>query len=96
MDLCGAINNKKLVSFTYDGHHRVVMPAAHGSHATTGSHVLRGYQVGGTGKTRAVPFWDLFLVDKMSNIEVQDEGFVENPPYFSRGDKHMATVYCEL
>jgi hypothetical protein len=96
MDLCAAIANKKMISFTYDGHHRVVAPAAHGSQKTTGNHVLRGYQVGGTGKTRTVPFWDLFLVDKMSNVEVQDQGFVENPPYYSRGDKHIAPIHCEL
>lgn len=96
MDLCAAIANKKIISFDYDGYHRIVIPAAHGSQKTTGNHVLRGYQTGGTGKSRAVPFWDLFLVSKMSNLQVQDESFNGYPPYYRRGDKHLAPIHCEL
>ncbi len=59
MDFCTAIKERRLVAFDYDGHPRVVQPAAHGPHVSTGNPVLRGYQVGGTGKTREVPFWDL-------------------------------------
>ena len=45
MSICDAIAERKNVTFDYDGHHRVVQPAAHGPHATTGNDVLRGYQI---------------------------------------------------
>lgn len=95
MSICDAINSRRLVEFDYDGHHRVVQPAAAGPHATTGNPVLRGYQVGGTGKTRRVPFWDLFLVDKIENLVVLDETFASDPPGYQKGDRHIA-VECEL
>lgn len=95
MTICDAINNRRVVEFDYDGHHRVVQPAAAGPHATTGNPVLRGYQVGGTGKTRTVPFWDLFLLDKIHNLVVLDEMFEADPPGYQKGDKHIV-VQCEL
>lgn len=95
MDICGAIAGRRLVEFDYDGHHRVVQPAAAGPHATTRNPVLRGYQVGGTGKTRVVPFWDLFLVGKITNWTVLDETFEDDPPGYKKGDQHI-DVECEL
>ncbi|MEV8148750.1 hypothetical protein AB0O52_11485 [Arthrobacter sp. NPDC080073] len=96
MDFSGAIQNRNLVSFHYDGHPRVVQPAACGPHATTGNEVLRGYQVDGRGNSRPVPFWDLFLIDKMSNVEILDGRFTEDPPYYSRDDKHINPIRAQL
>lgn len=95
MSICDAIAERKNVTFDYDGHHRVVQPAAHGPHATTGNDVLRGYQIAGSGKTRSVPFWDLFLVAKITNFRVLDERFQADPPGYAKGDKHI-DVHCEL
>ena len=74
---------------------RVVQPAAHGPHVSTGNPVLRAYQVGGTGNTREVPFWDLYLVAKIRNFRMLDERFDEDPPGYRRGDKHIR-VHCQL
>ena len=95
MDLCGPITGRQVVEFDYDGHPRVVQPAAHDPHKTTGNHVLRGYQVAGTGNTRSVPFWDLFLVEKISGLTVTGQVFTADPPGYSKGDKHI-NVHCEL
>jgi hypothetical protein len=95
MEICDAISARQVVSFDYDGHPRIVQPAAAGPHATTGNLVFRGYQVGGTGNTRTVPFWDLFLIGKISNFEILDETFEVDPPGYTRGDKHI-DVQCEL
>lgn len=95
MNLCAAIADRHTISFVYDGHDRVVIPAAHGIHKTTGNAVLRGYQVRGTSSTRAVPLWDLFLVDKMQNVHALDETFADDPPQYRRGDKHI-NICCEL
>jgi hypothetical protein len=73
MDLCAAINGRHLLSFLYDGHQRIAIPAAYGEHKTTGNVVLRAYQTGGTSSSRPVPLWDLFLVEKMTNCVILDE-----------------------
>lgn len=95
MSLCTAISERHLVSFVYDDHERVVIPAAHGTHVSTDNAVLRGYQVRGTSSTRPVPLWDLFLIDKMANIQVLDESFDEDPPQYRRDDKHI-NICCQL
>jgi hypothetical protein len=84
-----------LVSFTYDGHERVVVPAAYGTHKTTGNPMLRGYQIRGTSASRTPPLWDLFLVEKMVGFAELDETFADDPPLYERGDKHL-NVECEL
>jgi hypothetical protein len=96
MDLCAAINGRHLVSFLYDGHQRIVIPAAYGQHKTTGNAVLRAYQTGGTSSSRTVPLWDLFLVEKMTSCVILDETFAADPPSYAPGDKHMGEIYCQL
>lgn len=83
------------IEFDYDGHHRVVQPAAAGYHVTTGNAVLRGYQTGGTSSSRAVPLWDLFLVGKIQNLVVTGRTFAADPPKYVKGDSHIKIV-CEL
>ena len=95
MNLCAAIAGRHLISFVYDGHERVVIPAAHGTHVTTGNAVLRAYQIRGTSSTRPIPLWDLFLTDKMQHPQILDETFADDPPQFRRGDKHI-NICCEL
>lgn len=95
MNLCDAIQGRKLLSFSYDGHQRVVIPAAHGTHTSTGNAVLRGYQIRGTSGSGSGPLWRLFAVDKMIGLEVLQETFDANPTGYSRGDKDM-NVHCEL
>lgn len=95
MILCDAIQGRQLLSFTYDGRERVVIPAAHGILKTTGNAALRGYQIRGTSSSRSVPVWSLFLIDDMIDLQVLPETFDADPPQYSRGDKHI-NVHCEL
>jgi hypothetical protein len=95
VNLCGAIQGRRLLSFTYEGHQRVVIPAAHGTLKTTGNAVVRGYQIRGTSSSGSEPQWRLFLVDEMIGLQVLQETFGANPPQYSRGDKHI-NVHCEL
>jgi len=96
MDFNEAIATRSLLAFTYDGHARVVIPAAHGRHATTGNSVLRAYQIGGTGKTRTVPFWSLFLQSKIVSPHLAGGTFTENPPDYKRGDTDISPIECQL
>lgn len=91
-----AIRERREIEFTYDGHLRVVQPAAHGRHKDTGNEVLRGYQIGGGSNSRQPPLWDLFLVAKINSLTVTDRRFTANPPHYSQGDKHMKPIITEL
>lgn len=92
MDLSDAIADRRVVTFVYDGHLRVVHPATLGLHVSTGRLSLRGYQVGGTSRSRSVPLWDLFTVAKIEGLVVTAEKFVGNPPGYSPGDKHLRVI----
>jgi len=91
-----AIQHRLEIVFLYDGQPRIVQPAAHGIHKDTGNEVLRGYQVGGRSNSRQPPLWDLFLVAKIQNLKVTNQGFVPDPPKYSRNDKAMATIHSQL
>jgi hypothetical protein len=92
MDLSEAIESRAVVRFTYDGLERVVIPAALGNHVSTGTLLLRGYQTGGSSKSRPVPLWDLFTVAKITDLEFEGSNFTADPPGYSRGDKHLRII----
>lgn len=96
MDWCAAIEARRLVSFVYQGHKRLVVPAAYGLHATTGNVVLRGYQTGGTSSSRVPPFWTLFRVDEIVSPQLSEQTFDQVPPEYRRDDEHIGTIYCQL
>lgn len=95
-DIVGAINSRSLLEFQYDGHPRIVIPAACGLHATTGNEVVRGYQVRGSGNSRTVPYWDLFLTHKIFGLRVLNETFLALPPHYARDDKHISPIFAQL
>jgi hypothetical protein len=96
MNICEAIEGRKLVSFFYKGHHRTLIPAAHGSHKTTGNAVLRAYQVGGTRNEGETPGWGMFIVSDITGFNVLDDVFENVPPGYRQGDSHIAPIHCEL
>jgi hypothetical protein len=95
-DFDGAIAERKLIMFTYNGLPRVVIPAAYGPHITTGNESLRGYQVGGEGSSRSVPFWDLFTIAKMVNVELEGSTFFDLPPQYKKDDKAIRPIRGQL
>lgn len=88
-----AISNKKVVTFHYDGMPRVVEPHLLGT-TKTGNLALRAYQIGGYSSS-GVLSWKLFLVEKMSNIQVLNDDFVERPDY-NPYDKGMMNIHCRI
>lgn len=94
--LCAAISERRTLEFVYQGHRRIVIPAAHGVHATTGNPVLRAYQIGGTSASRAVPLWDLFRLDTIDGAVTFGAPFDLDPPGYSPNDKHIAPICCQL
>lgn len=96
MKLCDAIAARRLIRFHYDGHPRVVQPAAYGRHRK-GEHglKLRGYQVAGSTTEGTLPDWRLFSVERIQGLQVLPETFADAPPGYRRGDAHLH-VLCEL
>jgi hypothetical protein len=91
-----AINERRLVAFTYEGLPRVIIPAAYGVNHSTGNELVRGYQVEGRDATRSVPAWSLFRIDKMSGAHALERRFGANPPDYQRGDKAMDVIRAQL
>lgn len=81
--LTAAIEQRKIVTFTYEGLSRRVQPAAFGVGNRKGKETLHGYQVGGESKRGGVPHWRNFHVDKITSLTVLDEVFGPNPPGFN-------------
>lgn len=81
--LTTAIEQRKIVTFTYQGHERRVQPAAYGVGNRKGKETLHAYQIGGGSKRGGVPHWRNFHVDGISSLQVLDEVFGPNPPGFN-------------
>lgn len=90
-DLVFAIENRRVVQFTYDGHHRVVEPFLLGV-TTAGKPALRGFQTEGTSKTGTVPAWHLFSLSKICAIEVTPICFEGVRPFYNPADKGMSRI----
>lgn len=95
MDWVAAINSRRVVSFTYDGHERVVIPAAYGHEIHTGNTVLRAYQVDGSSVSQVWPPWRLFLTELALDARLQDEVVAQDPPGYRRGDRQMSVILAE-
>lgn len=95
MDVCSAIQNHQYVEFHYDGHPRKVIPFAIGTHATTGTTVMRGLQVAGSSESGKYDFPKLFEINKVTAFRILDEKF-EIPLRYEKGDDHINPITCEL
>jgi hypothetical protein len=93
--LCQAIETRKLLAFTYEGHARVVAPYAHG-YTRTGSEVLRAVQVRGSSRSGHVGGGKLWTISKMRLVRTLAESFVPNDPEYEPNDVAMLTVHCRI
>ncbi len=93
--ICDAIHNRRVLKFTYHGHHRVVEPHAYGL-SQAENEVIRCYQTGGTSDSGKVPDWRLMRVDQVESLTVTEEHFVGERNGYVKGDKGMSTIFCEL
>jgi hypothetical protein len=80
--LTAAIEQRKIVTFTYDGFPRRVQPAAFGLGNRKGKETLHAYQVDGGSQRGGIPHWRNFWVERMSDLAILDEVFGPNPPGF--------------
>jgi len=93
--ICKAIREKRILTFMYDGHPRVVEPHCYGL-TRTGKEAIRCYQTGGTGVKPDVTPWHLMTVAKMMNLQILEDSFSTTRPGYKRGDEHMTTIFEQL
>lgn len=95
MDLAAAVRNRQVISFVYDGLHRVVQPATYGE-TTTGKLTLRACQIDGLSKSTTLPFWKLYTEEKLVDPVVTGDvfsTFAEDG--YTRGDSAFARIIAE-
>jgi len=81
--LIAAIQQRKMVEFTYEGMERHVQPAAFGVGNRKGKETLHAYQLGGESREGFLPAWRNFHVEKITALKVLDQVFGPNPPGFN-------------
>lgn len=81
--LTAAIEQRRVVTFTYQGQPRRVQPAAYGVGNRKGKETLHAYQVDGGSRRGGIPHWRNFHVDQIESLTVLDDVFGPNPPGFS-------------
>ena len=94
-DICSAIEDLKLISFSYHGYSRVVEPHTYGEDKK-GHRALRAFQVQGGSKSGRVPDWKPFHRDKMHGVTVLQETFAGQRDGYRKGDPFFSTILCEL
>ena len=94
--ICEAIENKKVIEFTYDEHERIVEPHCYGIHKDTGSEVVCAYQIAGYSLSGEKPPWRLYIVPDMSSIVITENHF-DNPRHgYKKDDSRMSRIFCQL
>ena len=94
-DICIAIGNLQLISFSYLGHDRVVEPHTYGVDKN-GHRALCAYQVRGSSRSDRVPVWRFFHESDMQFVSVLQETFEGPRNGYIKGDRRFSTIHCEL
>lgn len=94
-DLIRAIQERKTVTYIYDGYYREVEPHACGVF-DNGRTDLIGYQVGGQSKSDSDPPWRNFSVEKIQNLTVTDRVFPHNRPDYNPDDQRLNPVFAKV
>ncbi len=95
MEISRAIRERRLLSFSYDGHPRTVEPHTYGVDGK-GHEAVRAYQVGGGSSSGEYRGWKLFHVSKMQGLQVRSDTFGSARQDYRRQDEAFATIYAEL
>ncbi|MEW8030188.1 MAG: hypothetical protein AB2792_07670 [Candidatus Thiodiazotropha sp.] len=93
--ICKAIQEKRLLSFTYKGYRRVVEPHTHGI-STANNECLRCYQVSGGSVSGRVPDWKMMTTNNIDGLTISDDTFECPRDGYRKNDSGMHTIFCEL
>jgi hypothetical protein len=92
--ICDAIRLRHVVRFTYHGGVREVEPYVYGRDSS-GSELLRGYQLRGVSRSGETVGWKTFRVEDMTDVAVTFEPFPQRAGY-DPADKIITFVNCRV
>jgi len=87
-----AIQNKKIIQFSYKGELRIVEPYAYGV-SSKSNDILRAYQVEGGSSSSNDLGWRLFTVNKIENLITLDDKFEPTRDGYNPEDSAMVEIY---
>lgn len=93
--LAQAIEERRVVTFTYDGFLRVVEPFLLGT-TTAGRPALRGYQTKGGSRSGTVPGWHLFSLGKIVGLATCQKRFSGVRDGYTPSDKGMQAIGAHI
>ncbi|MHA1439758.1 MAG: hypothetical protein ACTSPD_19595 [Promethearchaeota archaeon] len=93
--ICIAIENRRIISFNYDGGNRVVEPYCYGI-SSTGEELLRSFQIRGFSRSRNPSGWKLFKISKITKLTITDDKFEKNRPKYNPKDPAMKRIFCKV
>ncbi|MDD4320395.1 MAG: WYL domain-containing protein [Acidaminococcaceae bacterium] len=93
--ICDAIENKKMLKFSYTEGERTVEPYCYGK-SKTGKLVLRAFQVNGFSGSGEKEGWKLFSLEKISGLKWTGEFFTQIRPDYNPNDKGMIEIICNI
>ncbi len=94
--LIEAIEQEKIVSFSYQWRSRVVEPYLIGVHEEEDEKMLRAYQVEGESESGGLPDWRLFRLQQISRLKVSDENFTPRREEYEPADPDMKEISHRL
>lgn len=90
---CEAIKTQKRVKMKYNGTERVIEPHTFGY--DKGVAKVRASQASGYSKSGNYDL-KVFIIAKMSNIELLNENFNVNSAYMAGSDKGIPKIVCQI
>lgn len=90
-----AIEQKKVLHFSYDNLTRMVEPHIFGR-KTSGKDAFSGWLVGGHTDSDHEPYWRSYSLEKMELVIMLDETFTGARVGYNPEDKTMEEIYCRL
>jgi hypothetical protein len=91
--IISAIQNKEVITFTYDGHPHEVEPHAVGV-SRAGHKVLRCFQV--RGHQQHDESWVLVPLSKIADLSTTEQCFSSVRSDYKSGDKGMTIIYAQI
>jgi hypothetical protein len=91
--ICQAIQDRRVLTFRYDGHPREVEPYAYGV-TKAGNEALWCYQTGGSSRSGTVSGWHLMRIDKIIGLTVSPSTFADTRPIYQRGTTGLSPLFC--
>jgi hypothetical protein len=95
MQIKTAIQNKQLLSFSYDGFPRTVEPHTYGLDKK-GHPALRAYQIKGGSESGEYIGWKIFHVNEIHNLSVLQEHFAHARSDYKRNDSFFYSINAQL